>query len=70
MYELKEGDIFTNELKIKNREAFEVIEKKPNQVIVISRNDDSKTPKEITKAIKGTVIFLRNKNGNIQNQTL
>lgn len=60
MSELKEGDIFTNEMKIKNREAFQVIEKELHSVIVVSRNDGSMKPKQIKKSIKGKVIVLRN----------
>ncbi len=60
MHKLTEGDVFTNEIKIKNREAFEVIQKTLTSVIVVSRNEDSKNPRRITKAIKGNVIVLRN----------
>lgn len=60
MSELKEGDIYTNELKLTNREAFEVNEKTLTHVIVSSRNDSSIVPKSLKKAIKGNVIVLRN----------
>jgi hypothetical protein len=60
MHELIVGDVWTKEIKIISREAFEVIQKTLTSVIVVSRNDDSKEPKRITKAIKGNVIALRN----------
>lgn len=60
MHELILGDVYTNEIKIKNREAFEVIQKNLTSIIVVSRNDDRKIPEHKTKAIKGVVIALRN----------
>ena len=60
MHELKLGDVWTHEIKIKNREVLEVVEKTLTTVIVVSRNDEGLHRKHITKPIKGKVFYLRN----------
>lgn len=58
MQELKEGDVFTHELKLAGREAFVVTKVDVKSVYCKSRN--STTGNEIKKSKKGAVIWLRN----------
>ena len=61
MHQLKVGDIFTSEMKVIGREAFEVLElHKEKTVLCQSRNLPFPRPK--TKRVKGTVYLLRNLN--------
>jgi hypothetical protein len=69
MSELIGGDIFTERVQLHNRKSFEVVE---------TPEPESKTIKVrqsgcidiINKSKKGYVVLLRNKNGNVQNQTV
>ena len=55
MGELSVGDIFTHELKLHNRTAYEVIKVNDASVECINRT----TSKPVKKQKKGKVIFLR-----------
>jgi hypothetical protein len=66
MHQLKPGDIFTHEYKLHNREAFLVNSIDEKHVICTSRKtrDEKGNFKEVKKAIKGNVIWLRKDDGN------
>ena len=57
MSDLKVGDIFAYEIKVKGREAFHVVEKTDEKIKCYSRNDHMKKIK--SKSIEGYVYFLR-----------
>lgn len=62
MNELKVGDIYTKEMKLKGREAFLVtaINEKSGKLTVVSRNDVLGREKNVTPV--GVIYYLRNNN--------
>lgn len=62
MSELVVGDIFCHEMKLKGREAFQVLKITDKNAVCISRSDPAIVPKQITKAFNGSVVLLRNIN--------
>lgn len=57
-HELKVGDIFTKEIKLKGREAFKVLYVKDNALLCVSRNDNL-CNRLISKQKQGVFIYLR-----------
>ena len=62
MHQLKPGDIFCYRLKLRNREAFKVIEAKTdceNPYLICKSRNCNDPNKTIRKQIKGHVILLK-----------
>ena len=57
MKELSKGDIFTLKMKLKNREAFQVLKVEEKSLKVISKNDNLGTIKRIP--VRGSCLLLR-----------
>lgn len=61
MQALTVGDVYAHKIKMRNREAFEVVEVLPNdRLLIVSRNDVTRRTKTITAT--GEVTLLRNIN--------